>query len=431
MEEIGAYIIVIATIVLFILSNLFFPKIRLGKMELSSYWVIACAGALLLLAMQIVPIKELWESFTSSSAVNPLKILVLFLSMTFLSVFLDEFGFFAFLAERPAARFSKSQYALFFALYFLISFLTVFTSNDIIILTFTRFICYFCKHSRINPIPYLLMEFIAANTWSMVFIIGNPTNIYLASFEEIGFFAYFKAMILPTIGASLVTLIILFLWFRKDLKAPLVKAEPSERKLERLPIIVGLIFLIVATVLLAVSSFIGLQMWIIAFSFALLAMVFLIIYGLKTKENHIAIVAKKMPWPLVPFVLSMFVLVLALNRTSFIGSFSTFLQSFDETFSYGVAGTLTANLINNIPMSVLFASFLEGASSKAIYASIIASNVAAYFTPIGALAGLMWLSLLKKYEVKMTIPKFVMYGSTLSLSALICALLILRFVVII
>lgn len=431
MKEIWAFLIVIITIALFVLSNIFFPKIRLGKMEISSYWVVVFIGALLIVLTGIVPFNDIVESFTSSSAVNPLKILVLFISMTLLSIFLDEFGFFSFLAEALAARFSKSQYALFFALYALISFLTVFTSNDIIILTFTPFLCYFCKRSEINPIPYLLMEFVAANTWSMVFIIGNPTNIYLASFENIGFFAYFKVMILPTIGASIVTLLVLFLWFRKDLKVPLKKIEKREIKLEVLPIAVGLILLGAATILLALSSFLNFEMWVISSSFALLAILFLLFYSLKTKKNHLFLVAKKIPWALIPFVLSMFILVLALSETRFINDFSSFLQGFDDTFSYGLAGTLAANLINNIPMSVLFASLLDGASVKAIYASIIASNVAAYLTPIGALAGLMWLSLLKKYEVKMTVPKFIMYGSTLSLSALIIALLILRFVVII
>lgn len=260
MKEVGAFVIVIITIVLFVLSNLFFSKIRLGKIEISSYWVVVLIGALLIVFTGIVPFGDIAESFMSSSAVNPLKILVLFISMTLLSIFLDEFGFFSFLAEALAARFSKSQYALFFALYALISFLTVFTSNDIIILTFTPFLCYFCKRSEINPVPYLLMEFVAANTWSMVFIIGNPTNIYLASFENIGFFDYFKTMILPTIGASSVTLLVLFLWFRKDLKVPLKKIEKRDLKLEVLPIVDGLTLLGAATILLALSSFLNFEM---------------------------------------------------------------------------------------------------------------------------------------------------------------------------
>lgn len=59
----------------------------------------------------------------------------------------------------------------------MVAILTIFTSNDIVILTFTPFICYFSKNAKINPIPYLVAEF-AATTYSMMLIIGNPTNIY-------------------------------------------------------------------------------------------------------------------------------------------------------------------------------------------------------------------------------------------------------------
>ncbi|UKI48946.1 MAG: hypothetical protein L6U99_08950 [Clostridium sp.] len=44
------------------------------------------------------------------------------------------------------------------------------------------------KRSKINPLPYLLMEFFAANTLSMALIIGNPTNIYLGFNFNIDFF---------------------------------------------------------------------------------------------------------------------------------------------------------------------------------------------------------------------------------------------------
>ena len=37
-------------------------------------------------------------------------------------------------------------------MYFLIALLTIFTSNDIIILTITPFICFFCKNDKINPL---------------------------------------------------------------------------------------------------------------------------------------------------------------------------------------------------------------------------------------------------------------------------------------
>ena len=77
---------------------------------------------------------------------------------------MDCAGFFRYLATAVLQRQNASQLRLFVLLYALVSVLTVFTSNDIIVLTFTPFICYFARDAKIDPIPYLICEFVAANT---------------------------------------------------------------------------------------------------------------------------------------------------------------------------------------------------------------------------------------------------------------------------
>ena len=168
-------------------SILLVPKIKIKKLEFQTFWLMAMVGAIVLILFGCVSFSDLKESFLSDSSVNPVKILVLFVSLSSLSIYLDELGFFSALAAFFAKRFSKNQYVLFFGFYFAISLLTVFTSNDIIILTFTPFLCHLCKKNKIHPLPYLMMEFVAANTWSSLLMIGNPTNIYLAGFCDLGF----------------------------------------------------------------------------------------------------------------------------------------------------------------------------------------------------------------------------------------------------
>ena len=79
-------------------------------------------------------IQLIWDALTSDTAINPLKILVLFISMTVLSIYLDELGFFRYLANKTLKRAGKNQKKLFIYLYLIVSVLTVFTSNDVIIL---------------------------------------------------------------------------------------------------------------------------------------------------------------------------------------------------------------------------------------------------------------------------------------------------------
>lgn len=175
-----------------LVSTLFDLNVKLGKVKIGLYWVIPLVIAVILLLAKGVDASAVWAQFTSKDAMNPLKILVLFLSMTGLSVYLDEIGFFRWLANATLKKAGASQKKLFFLLYIVTSVLTVFTSNDVIILTFTPFICYFAKNCEIDPVPYIVTEFVAANTWSMLFIIGNPTNIYLATTYGVGFAEYLK-----------------------------------------------------------------------------------------------------------------------------------------------------------------------------------------------------------------------------------------------
>jgi arsenical pump membrane protein len=41
-----------------------------------------------------------------------------------------------------------------------------------------------------------------------------------------------------------------------------------------------------------------------------------------------------------------------------------------------------------------------GASLRAVYASIIGSNIGAFLSPVGALAGVMWMSILKRHDIR-------------------------------
>ena len=71
-----------------IMAVLFFPKIRVGRLALSSYWLITLAGAFLLLLTKRVAPRAVTDALLANTAINPLKILVLFISMTLLSIFL-------------------------------------------------------------------------------------------------------------------------------------------------------------------------------------------------------------------------------------------------------------------------------------------------------------------------------------------------------
>jgi arsenical pump membrane protein len=77
-------------------------------------------------------------------------------------------------------------------------------------------------------------------------------------------------------------------------------------------------------------------------------------------------------------------------------------------------------------MSVLFSTIpnMTGVlQSQAIYSTIIGSNIGAFLTPIGALAGIMFTDLVNKQNVKYSFKTFIFYGVIISIPTILMALL--------
>lgn len=424
---IGITLGTIAILIWIILAN---PVLKFGRYHVRLiYWFAPVLGAILLFLCGKISFPEALAGLTSAGSMNPIKILILFISMTTLSIFLDEAGMFSYLASRAMALAGSSQKKLFLCLYLVVSVLTVFTSNDIIILTFTPFICYFSKNAQIDPMPYLFGEFVAANTWSMALIIGNPTNIYLATSAGISFGDYTATMIIPTVISGTVAFAILFLIFRRKLSKPMSGSAVAEKIKNKGFIIIGVIHLAACTILLVLSSYIGFEMWYITLGFAVSLFACVLIYQkVKRNREHLLLhTIVRAPWELIPFVISMFLIVLALNKSGVTMLIADVLGNDFAIWKYGASSFVCANLINNIPMSVLFsdiAGVKEGIlRMQALYASVIGSNLGAYFTPIGALAGIMWSGILGKMGISFSFKKYVSLGVRVAIPALAAALL--------
>ena len=75
-------------------------------------------------------------------------------------------------------------------------------------------------------------------------------------------------------------------------------------------------------------------------------------------------------------------------------------------------------------MSVLFAGIHTAGEVglSAVYATVIASNIGAYFTPIGALAGIMWSNILRRHGYRFSYAAFLRLGVTVAVPTLAAAL---------
>ena len=421
--------VAITTIILIILSTIIKPSFKIKNVTVYFYYIFAFLGALVLLATSNVTFKEFINGLTGSSGMNPLKILILFISMTMISIFLDELGFFNFVASYVLKITKNHQLPIFFSFYFLIAILTMFTSNDIIIFTLTPFIIFFSKRAKIDPIPYLVSEFTCANTWSMMFVIGNPTNIYLSQSYNIGFLEYFLKMAIPTVLSGLTELLILYLIFKNKLKDEINHDNEIIKVNDKPLTIIGIIILLICTIFLVISSYINIEMYLISFiSLITLLLISIIYLIIRNKKPTILLkTIKRAPYELIPFVISMFTIVLSLNKYGVTENIANILKDTNGILKYGISSFISSNLLNNIPMSIGFGKIIENAGEivkyKAIYSTIIGSNLGAFLTPLGALAGIMWMNILKEHDIKFSFMSFIKYGIIISIPVLIVSLL--------
>jgi arsenical pump membrane protein len=413
------------TLILMMLSLRWFSHWQFRQIRGQTYWIIVLIGALMIWVLTGFDFQFLLDAWTGSSEINPLRILGLFFSFTLMAIYLDDVGYIRFLAHLAMKKAGSSQERLFFVWFVIVSISTMLTANDIVILTLTPFIIYFAKHTRISPIPFLVSQFVAANTWSMLLIVGNPTNIYLASMFNISFMDYAYVMFFPTLITGVVSYGLLLMIFKSELNKPLIPStleiQPPHPSYQ-----IGILILGLAIVMMAISKPIGLSMDVVTlFAACLLVVLVAFIYP---KALFLRSTFQRLPYSFIPFFLGMAVLVQAMEIAEWTQTMASFLQSFSPTFSFGLSSFFMANVMNNIPMSLWYESIIRlqpQLQLQAVYASIIGSNLGAILTPVGALAGLMWMNVLHSKQVNFRIGQFLKFGFIFGPILLLVSLLML------
>lgn len=415
---ISIYVLSALTILAMTLSFFLFPTINIKGKRIDTYWLITTIGAILILLFNISTAGDILNLFIQNNSTNPFKIIVLFLSLTFISKFLDAVGLFNFLASRASRIGKGNQFIIFTAFYFLISLLTIATNNDIIIIV-TPIMIYFAKASKIKPMPYLIMVCFVLNTLSTTFLTTNVSNLYLGSFFGITYFDYLAKLTPVSLILMLILYVLLILVFYKDLKVKIeveVEKEPIKNKFL---LVLGLTSLALTTVFLIISNLINVEMYLITLIFALIDLLIGSIYCFIKKEDKIYIFkpVKTLPYEFIPFLISMFIIISSLNQTDLLLQIGNLLNSIEsieaEVFAYGLTSAISANLVNNVPMSLLYANILNANTLTTVdnvYAAILASNLCALITPCGALSSLMFMRICKENEVKISYLDYMKFA---------------------
>ncbi|MBN2828686.1 MAG: hypothetical protein JXR56_00025 [Candidatus Cloacimonetes bacterium] len=428
-------IIIVLTVYLAIIGSIIFGKDFKLKTWTSPRLVVApLLGIILIILLTAMKWIDLVEVIRLKAG-----LVVLILSFAYLANSLDESGFFEYIALRIVNSAHGSGKHLFIFFFLMTSVLTYFTSNDVIILSITPILLYVGKNAGIRDmVPYLMAQFIAANTLSMGLYIGSPTNIVLGDALGLNFFTFFHSMLLPSITATIVTLgVLYYLFYTKRFLGHGI--QESYTCFAKFPpftfeMLMKATWFILCLMTLAFNESLNLPLWQISLGFALLILsldliVFSRRWGIiraddyrkwydtlifKCKGHIIGHLHGRMPYTIVPFVFGFFFFVQAMSRfgiSSYIANHLFGLVAdkgiVPATLFYGLVSSLFVNLMNDIPATVFLSDVLQNAAFKsdsirraAILATAVGVNVGCYITYIGALAGIMWFKLIENQKMR-------------------------------
>ncbi len=365
---------------------------------------------------QIISPLNVWETIAEKY-----DIVLLIISFAYLSISLDLSGFFEFCSFRIVLYAGGNGLWLMILLYLLCSLYTFFTSNDIVIISMTPIILYIGKHARIrNLVPLLISQFVAANTLSMGLYIGSPANIVLGDATGMTFVDFFLWMIIPAVVACLVTLVmivIVFHWLpmRGNSMQSAYEIPDKAREVKSSPAMwVKTGIFAACIVFLTVNSYIGIELWHICIATAALMLAYDLVLICRSGSGYrqfVDTVAQRIPWAIAPFVLCFFAMVKALSRAGFTEFAARILVEFGQgsliklSMFCGFVSAFAVNVMNDIPSTVLWADmvpYLREMLTDQEYRVVINSLIVGlhpgcYITIIGALAGLMWITIIKKW----------------------------------
>ncbi|KAG1839874.1 hypothetical protein F4604DRAFT_1834390 [Suillus subluteus] len=475
----------VATLVVFIISIGFviYPvsiptprRIPRIPINLTTAPILAIA---ILWAAQCLDPAVIRGGIVGTDGVKPYNILILFFSLAYMAITLDITGILQSAAFWVSNKGGSNGWKLYSYFYIMLTILSICLGNDPVILSGTAFLIYYTKVAELNHISWLMSEFAAANTASMVLFVGNPTNVVICEGFNVNNAAFTAYTILPFIACSVFCFLALGGQYRNKKYVPrkLNHATDLDARsvlLDPIGACVGSFMLASALILCLVVSFFGIDVWKISLPFATAKFIYDVawdhyrfvrklpmlgrgqqgpeengvpsddvnsipdpvvvnnfsphsskVFAARWRSKGIALHKRlhahfptfftalpRLPFALVPFAFSQFILIEALSHQGWIDVFGTWLlrathgDMYRTIWLIGVLGVILCNISGtNIGATILLTKVVRAASPMlsdqtiraAAIALAVASNIGAVsFTFSASLAGLLWKGILKQ-----------------------------------
>ncbi|UWM62282.1 arsenic transporter [Enterobacter sp. CP102] len=397
---------------------------------LSIGWSASIGAALALMGgvIHIDDIPVVWHIVWNATAT--------FIAVIIISLLLDESGFFEW-AALHVSRWGNGRGRLLFTWIVLLgAAVAAFFANDGAALILTPIVIAMLLalgFSKGTTLAFVMAAGFIADTASLPLIVSNLVNIVSADYFSLSFSRYASVMIPVDIAAIATTLVMLHLFFRRDIPATYdiarLKAPISAIK-DAATFKAGWVVLILLLVGFFVLEPLGLPVSAIA------AVGALILFAV-AKRGHAINTGKVLrgaPWQIVIFSLGMYLVIYGLRNAGLTDSLSGILSILADkglwaaTFGTGFITAFLSSVMNNMPTVLIGALSIDGSTASGvvkeamIYANVIGCDLGPKITPIGSLATLLWLHVLAQKNMTITWGYYFRTGIIMTLPVLFVTL---------
>ncbi|GIM46209.1 putative arsenical pump membrane protein [Collibacillus ludicampi] len=375
-----------------------------------------------------------------------------------MAIVLESFGFFHWAAEKLAEKAKGSGIRLFWYVNLFCFLMTLFVNNDGSILITTPILLMLLHNFRLRnhqKIPYLLSGALIATASSAPIGVSNIVNLIALKIVGMDLYMHTAMMFIPASLGLVLLLVLLFVTFYRVLPrrlptvipgslthSPATGSHPLKGDTSPIPMenrtkfmrnILIFVFCVRVSLFIASYFHIPVSLAAVGGSLALLTWRW---YRLGISP---ADMLKKTPWYILVFAFSMYVIIYGLHNIGLTDGLIHFLQPIvsgsllHASIMMGILVSVLSNLFNNHPALMvgtitLTSMHLDPLTLKISYlASVIGSDVGSLLLPIGTLATLMWMHILKKGKVKITWAQYLKVTSVVIPITVLFTLLILAY----
>jgi arsenical pump membrane protein len=362
-----------------------------------------------------------------------------FVAVVIISLLLESAGFFEWAALHMARWGAGRGGRLFILMILLGAGVSALFNNDGAALILTPIVVAMLAALRLSAratLAFVLAAGFIADTASLPLVVSNLVNIVTADYFEVGFSRYAAVMIPVDAVAILASLAVLSLVFRR--------AIPPRYDVQRLPL--------PASVIRDRPTFRagwGVLLWLLAGFFVLeplgipvsatAAVGAAVLAGVAAQGGRIPVLrrVRGAPWQIIVFALGMYLVVYGLRHAGLTGLLTQVLDwlagqgIWTATLGTGVLSAVLSSLMNNLPTVLIGALSIEASQAQGVvreamvYAHVIGCDLGPKFTPIGSLATLLWLHVLRGRDIRIGWGQYCRVGLVLTVPVLTAALVTL------